>query len=104
MEKNILVSIYKNKVDIQNCANCRVIKVTSHTIKLWEKVVEHRLRLETNISGRQFGFILEISTKETIYLLRMMMEKYRSTRKNLHMIFIDLEKAYDQVIIDRIIL
>jgi len=34
---------------------------------------------------------------EAIYLLRIMIERYQSKKKDLHMVFIDLEKAYDRV-------
>jgi hypothetical protein len=41
--RSILVSIFKNK-DIQSCTNYREINLMSHTMKLWERVIEHRLR------------------------------------------------------------
>ena len=51
--RSILVLIYKNKGDIQSCTNYRGIKL----MKLWERVIEHRLRAITRVSMNQFGFM-----------------------------------------------
>jgi hypothetical protein len=57
--RSIFVPIFKNKRDIQICTNYRGIKLMSHTMKLWERVIEHRLRKLTTVSKNQFGFMPE---------------------------------------------
>jgi hypothetical protein len=42
----------------------------SHIMKLWEKVIEHRLRGIVKILDNQFGFMLGHSTIEVIHLFR----------------------------------
>jgi hypothetical protein len=39
----------------------------SHTMKLWERIIEQHLRGVTNITENQFGFMPERSTMEAIF-------------------------------------
>ncbi|CAM2099752.1 unnamed protein product [Caretta caretta] len=92
--KSILVLTYKGKGDVDNCANYRGIKLMSHTMKLWERVINKRLRSEVDIRANQYGFMPE---RPTIFAWRQLVEKFREKRKNIHMMFIDLENIFDRV-------
>ncbi|KAK3571820.1 hypothetical protein QTP86_020578 [Hemibagrus guttatus] len=95
--RSVLVPIFKNKGDVQSCSNYRGIKLMSHTMKLWERVVEARLRKVVEFCEQQYGFMPRKSTTDAIFALRILMEKYRDGQRELHCVFVDLEKAYDRV-------
>jgi predicted phosphoadenosine phosphosulfate sulfurtransferase len=69
----------------------------SHTVKLWERIIEYLLRGVINVTENQFGFISGKSTMEEIFLIRQLMERYKKQKKDLYIVFIDLEKAYDKM-------
>ncbi|KAK3541274.1 hypothetical protein QTP86_019411 [Hemibagrus guttatus] len=95
--RSVLVPIFKNKGDVQSCSNYRGIKLMSHTMKVWERVVEARLRKVVEICEQQYGFMPRKSTTNAIFALRILMEKYRDGQRELHCVLVDLEKAYDRV-------
>ncbi|VAH91591.1 unnamed protein product [Triticum turgidum subsp. durum] len=66
-------------------------------MKLWERVIEHRFRRMTRVTKNQFGFMPGRSIMEAIFLVQQFMERYRKQKKDLHMMFTDLEKAYDKI-------
>ncbi|KAI5729033.1 hypothetical protein M8J77_024451 [Diaphorina citri] len=67
-------------------------------MKIWERILDTRIRRETSIGEEQFGFMPGRGTMDAIFTLRQLMEKHRDKKKDLHLIFIDLEKAYDRIL------
>lgn len=59
--------------------------------------MKKRLRKEIQVTENQFSFMLERLVVEVIYLLRHVTEQYQMDQKDVHLIFIDLGKAYDRV-------
>ena len=96
---SVLIPIFKNKGDVQNCSNYRRIKLNSHsdTMKLWERIIARRLRSDLTFINQQYGCMPGKSTTDALFALRVLMEKYREGQKELHCVFVDLEKAYDKV-------
>uniref|UniRef100_A0A183GIV8 Reverse transcriptase domain-containing protein n=1 Tax=Heligmosomoides polygyrus TaxID=6339 RepID=A0A183GIV8_HELPZ len=94
---NTIVSIFRQKGDASECSNYRGIKLISHTMKIYERLVDSRLREMVPISQVQWGFVPERSTTDAISIARQVMEKYREKRKPCYLAFLDLEKAYDRL-------
>ncbi|KAK3517708.1 hypothetical protein QTP70_015857 [Hemibagrus guttatus] len=61
----------------------------------------YRLSRQRDRDGKdvqqQYGFMPRKSTTDAIFALRILMEKYREGQRELHCVFVDLEKAYDRV-------
>ena len=96
-KKSKLIPIFKNKGDILDCDNYRGIKLMSHFMKLWERIFAARLREIVIIRDNQFGFRPGMLTTEPVFALRQLQEKCRENNKDLHMVFVDLEKAFDRI-------
>ena len=55
--RSVLIPIYKNKGDAQYCGNYNGTSLMSHTMKIWERIIEARLRYRVKISKQQYGFM-----------------------------------------------
>ena len=66
-------------------------------MKIWERIIDRILTEEKIIGEEQFGFMPGRGTNDAIFAARQVIEKHLEMQKELHMVFVDLEKAYDRV-------
>ena len=64
--ESTITPIYKDKM---NCSNYRGIKLLSHTMKLWERIIDQRLRDIVTISDGQFGLKSGVGTTDAILVI-----------------------------------
>ena len=65
-------------------------------MKVLDRIVD-RLRQFVSIDDSQFGFLTGRGTTDAIVVEKQLQEKYLAANKRLHMVFVDLEKAFDGV-------
>ena len=87
----MFIPIYKNKEDAQFSGNYKEIQLMSHTMKVWERIIETRLRDRVEISKQQYGFMPGKETTDGMFALRMLMEKYKEGQRELHCVFVTRE-------------
>ena len=92
-----MANVYKGKGDALTCGSYRGIKLLEHAMKVLERVIEGRVRKIVKIDDMQFGFMAGRSTTDAIFIVRQLQEKYLARNKELWMVFVDLEKAFDRV-------
>ena len=94
----IVCPIYK-KGDKTRCENYRGISLLSHAGKIYERVLEQRLRglVEEKIGKWQHGFRPGKGTVDLIFAMKLLLEKDWEWNKDKYAVFIDMEKAFDRV-------
>ena len=86
--RSVLVPLYKGKGDVKECGNYPGIKFMSHTMKLWERIIDAKKRNEVTIAEQQFEFMPERSTTDAIFGLG----KRSEAQKAVQCVFINWEK------------
>ena len=96
-QRSVLIPLFKGKGDPQSFDSYRAIKLLDQVMKIFERILERRIREVVTIDQMQFGFMPGRGTTDAIFLIRQLQEKYHEKRRSLFLGFIDLEKAFDRV-------
>ena len=98
MNQSIFVRLPK-KQKATKCSDYRTLSLMSHILKTILKVLllRNRKKIEEEVDETQSGFVTGKGTREGIFNLRTIIERYLNNGKDLYMCFIDYEKAFDRV-------
>ena len=66
-------------------------------MKVIERIFERRLRNVVKLDEMQMGFMPGRGTTDAIFIMRQLLEKYEMAGRDLYMVFVDVEKAFDRV-------
>ena len=94
-----IVPVYKGKGRRREYGNYRGISILSIPGKIYGMLLINRVTEITKeqVAEEQGGFRSGRGCKDQIFVLKQLVEKYREKRKEFHVAFMDLEKAYDKV-------
>ena len=81
------------------CTEYRTLTVMTHALKMILGIIllRNRRNIKKEINMRQSGFISGTGTREGIFNLTIINERYCEMNKEVHLCFIDYEKAFDRV-------
>jgi len=95
-----IVSIFKNKGSRTNCDDYRGISLLSIAGKILARVILNRINkhlVSSVYPESQCGFRAGRGTVDMVFGLRQLQEKAREHNRDLHMVFVDLAKAFDTI-------
>ena len=95
----VIKTIFKNKGSFKDLSNWRGIFITSIFYKLYEKLIYNR---EEKKIGHHFcefaaGARKHRSTTDHLFTIQAIIDYYRYLKKSVHLLFLDLEKAFDKL-------
>ena len=94
----ILVPIIKDKAGkINRKKNYRPIALASIISKVLELVILDRISLFLSTNDNQFGFKKKLGTDTCIYVLKEVIDRYRSLNGSVFTCFLDASKAFDRI-------
>ena len=73
--------MYKGKGDAFDCVSFRGIKLLDQVMKVFERVIERKMRNLVSLDDMQFGFRPGRGTTDAIFIVRQIQEKYLAQKK-----------------------
>lgn len=91
-----ITRLYKGKGKKGQCSNERGITLASNAGKLFERIINERIKLLVNMSDAQAGGRAGSSTTDHLLILSQTIKSALNGKKNMYVGFLDVTKAYDK--------
>ena len=95
--------LYKGKGQKGKCSNERGITLASNVGKVFERIINERVKKEVYITEAQGGGIPGNATVDHLVALKEAANQILKRGKTAYMIFLDVQKAYDKAWLDAIL-
>ena len=98
MKNSTFIRLPKKSKAVE-CTEFRTLSLMSHMLKVLLRIIlrRNKILLEKEIDVTQSGFIGGKGTREGIFNMRTISERYLQLNKEIYVCFIDYEKAFDRV-------
>ena len=100
LRTSVFIALPKKKeTRAVECAEFRTISLMCHTLKLLLTIILRRIsdKINREVGDEQAGFRKNSGTRERIFNLKMIVEKYIETQTDIYACFLDYSKAFDTV-------
>ena len=91
-----ILRLYKGKGIKGKCSNERGITLASNPGKLYERIINKRVKKQVQLTEAQAGGIPGSATCDHLIILDQTIQEIREEKKTAYIIFLDVQKAYDK--------
>ena len=86
------------KGDPLECGNFRDVKLLEHGMKMFEKILERRLRKLITVNNMQLAFSPGKGTTDAVFIIQQLLEKHLTVHKSFVFTFVDLENILNPIL------
>ncbi len=101
-QKGEIIRLYKGKGTKGKCSNERGITLASNVGKVFERIINNRIKPKIDITEAQAGGKEGAATADHLTTLKEIITHIRKMKKTAYIIFLDVQKAYDKAWLDAI--
>ena len=101
-EEEEIIRLYKGKGQKGKCSNERGITLASNVGKVYERIINERVKKQITIRKAQAGIKPGCATTDHLIVLKQTIQEITEKKQTAYIIFLDVQKAYDKAWLDAI--